>query len=66
MAKDYALMMQALKTPTWWDVRSNTSQRKGGGSFLSRCHFIAEATSPVRSEKKEQEHKPTTPARSEQ
>jgi hypothetical protein len=36
-----------------------------GGSFLSRCNFIAEATSPVRSKKKEQEQKPTTPARSE-
>jgi hypothetical protein len=37
-----------------------------GGVPLSWCHFIAEATSPVRSEKKEQEQKPTTPAHSEQ
>jgi hypothetical protein len=37
-----------------------------GGSSLSRFHFIAEAISPVRSEKKEQEQKPTTPVYSEQ
>jgi hypothetical protein len=37
-----------------------------GGFSLSRRHFIAEATSPVRSENKEQEQKPTTPAHSEQ
>ncbi len=38
--------------------------RDEGGSFLSQRHFIAETTSPVRSENKEQ--KPTTPAHSEQ
>jgi hypothetical protein len=37
-----------------------------GGLSLSRHHFIAEATSPVRNENKEQEQKPTTPAHSEQ
>jgi hypothetical protein len=36
------------------------------GSSLSWRHFIAEATSPVRSENKEQEQKLTTPAHSEQ
>ncbi len=37
-----------------------------GGLSLSRRHFIAETTSPVRSENKEQEQKPTTTAHSEQ
>jgi hypothetical protein len=36
------------------------------GSSLSWRHFIAEATSTVRSENKEQEQKLTTPAHSEQ
>jgi hypothetical protein len=36
------------------------------GFSLSRHHFIAEATSPVRSENKEQEQKPNTLAHSEQ
>jgi len=36
-----------------------------GGFFLSWHHFIAEAISPVRSENKNKEQKPTTPAHSE-
>jgi hypothetical protein len=36
------------------------------GFSLSQHHFIAEATSPVRSDDKEQEQKLTTPAHSEQ
>ncbi len=39
----------------------------GKGAFSLRWrHFIAETTPPVRSEKKNREKKPTTPAHSEQ
>jgi hypothetical protein len=76
MAKDHALWMQASRNTFLFVVKDQIcnlysglegikASRKGGSS-LSGHHFIAEATSPVRSVKKEQEKKPTTPAHSEQ
>jgi hypothetical protein len=38
---------------------------KWAGGYKSWHHFIAEAISPVRSENKNKEQKPTTPAHSE-
>jgi hypothetical protein len=61
--------MQVPKTTTslWRAGKSNTPLIKAygkGGFSLSRHHFIAEVTSPVREENKEQEQKPTTHAHS--
>ncbi len=77
MAKDHALWMQATKITylflvsctikyanylVSWKVKKASGK---AGSSLIRRHFISEAISPVRSEKKVQEQKPTSPVYSE-